>query len=263
MSLSIDHVVILVNDLAAASADYTSLGFNVVPGGEHADGATHNALISFADGSYLELFAFRREAPNHRWWRYAALGEGLVDFALLPSDITRDVTAIGERGLAFQGPVQGGRIRPDGQQIGWQTAMAPSRDLPFLCADVTPRSLRVPEGEATEHPNGATGISYLTVAVADLEASAGRYRALLGLDPTVGPSPDPDVPRTVTFTLGPANLILAQPSSAGDPVAAYLQARGEGLYALALNSTAANFSLSKLNSTLTHAVWLELVAAPI
>ncbi|MEI6179461.1 MAG: VOC family protein, partial [Chloroflexales bacterium] len=48
---AIDHLVILVGNLAAAVADYEALGFTITPGGEHTDGATHNALISFADGS--------------------------------------------------------------------------------------------------------------------------------------------------------------------------------------------------------------------
>ena len=70
MLKGIDHVVILVKNLDQAVADYTQLGFNVVPGGEHTDGATHNALVAFADGSYLELIAFKREAPEHRWWTH-------------------------------------------------------------------------------------------------------------------------------------------------------------------------------------------------
>ena len=59
MISAIDHIVILVHDLEAAVRDYTALGFTVVPGGEHADGRSRNALIAFADGSYLELIAFK------------------------------------------------------------------------------------------------------------------------------------------------------------------------------------------------------------
>ncbi|PMP81392.1 MAG: VOC family protein, partial [Roseiflexus castenholzii] len=62
MITCIDHIVILVRDLLAAIDDYTALGFTVTPGGVHADGATHNALVAFVDGGYLELIAFRREA---------------------------------------------------------------------------------------------------------------------------------------------------------------------------------------------------------
>ena len=58
MLTGIDHIVILVRDLAAASAEHAKLGFTVTPGGAHRHGATHNALISFADGTYFELIAF-------------------------------------------------------------------------------------------------------------------------------------------------------------------------------------------------------------
>ena len=93
MIRAIDHIVILVNDLQAAIDDYAALGFSVAPGGTHADGATHNALIIFADDTYLELIAFLREAPTHYWWRHVASGEGLIDYALLPSAIADDVAA--------------------------------------------------------------------------------------------------------------------------------------------------------------------------
>src|SRR5205809_8052880 len=97
-SLRIDHVVILVNELSKATDDYTSLGFTVVQGGEHADGLTHNALISFADGAYLELIAFKRHAPEHVFYRGEG-AEGLVTYALLPSDINHSISAAKQRGL--------------------------------------------------------------------------------------------------------------------------------------------------------------------
>ena len=57
--LTIDHVVIVVADLEAATVDFRSLGFTVTPGGVHPDWGSHNALIPLADGGYLELIAFR------------------------------------------------------------------------------------------------------------------------------------------------------------------------------------------------------------
>src|SRR5690348_11089735 len=80
---SIDHIVILANELEQAIADYTALGFSVVRGGEHPGGATHNALIAFTDGAYLELIAFKQPAERQRWWQLGQRGgEGLVDYAL-------------------------------------------------------------------------------------------------------------------------------------------------------------------------------------
>ena len=114
MIQQLDHLVILVEDLERAIDDYGTLGFNVAPGGEHSDGATHNALIAFRDGTYLELIAFKRQAPEHRWWRHTAQGEGLIDFALLPNDTAEVIAAAKERGLQIDGPTDGGRVRPDG-----------------------------------------------------------------------------------------------------------------------------------------------------
>src|SRR5205814_2249869 len=101
-------------------------------------------------------------ALTHRWWARRAMGSGVLDYALLPGAMTADVEAARARGLALAGPAPGGRVRPDGQQVAWETAVAATPDLPFLCADVTPRALRVPQGAAREHANGATGICELT-----------------------------------------------------------------------------------------------------
>jgi catechol 2,3-dioxygenase-like lactoylglutathione lyase family enzyme len=236
---AIDHIVILVNDLDRAAADYASLGFTVVPGGEHTGGASHNALIAFADGSYLELIAFRREVPEHRWWRHLAAGEGLIEYALLPSAIAEDVAAAVARGLPLDGPSPGGRVRPDGAQIAWQIAWAATSDVPFLCADVTPRELRVPGGTACEHANGAQGIAGLTVAVEELDASLRRYQALLGIEPLLqNPDSIPEA-RTAAFIVGDVSIGLAEPLG-GFPFAELLrdrlQTHGEGIFALALRT---------------------------
>ena len=66
MLKGIDHLVIVVPELEAAVATYRGLGFTVVPGGRHPIG-THNALIAFTDGSYLELIAFFEPNAQHRW----------------------------------------------------------------------------------------------------------------------------------------------------------------------------------------------------
>ena len=65
--------------------------------GEHPGRSTHNALVVFADGAYFELIAWRAAAPEERWWQQLHQhGEGLVDFALLPTE-TGAVVAAAER----------------------------------------------------------------------------------------------------------------------------------------------------------------------
>lgn len=182
MKFALDHVVIAVADLAAAADDYRTLGFNVLPGGRHPPPRTSsNALVVFEDGSYLELISWDPPNPAEHWSNLLREhGEGIIDFALIPEDLPRAVEEAKARGLHLDGPLDGQRVRPDGTHVRWRTARQSTFDLPFLCADVTPRALRVPEGDARVHPNGATGITQVAVSVQDRRASLARYRALLG-----------------------------------------------------------------------------------
>jgi hypothetical protein len=221
-------LVILVGDLDTAVEDYRALGFTVTPGGTHTDGATHNALVAFADGVYLELIAFLREAPEHRWWRHTAAGEGLVDFALLPDDTGQVIAQASRRGLNMTGPTDGGRQRPDGQQLRWQTGLPPSANLPFLCGDVTPRALRVPEGEAREHANGVVGIAGVTVAVEDIAVAREEYAALLGVAAPPIANLVPLPLRVAVFTLENATITLVQPTMEAGVFHTRLMTRGAG-----------------------------------
>ena len=227
MSLSLDHIVIAVSDLETAFADYGRLGFTVIRGGEHANGITHNVLVVFKDGAYLELIAWKRPDPGNRWSEvYHSAGEGFVDHALLPTDIEADVAAAQSRGLDMADPTPGGRLRPDGERLDWKTARSPGSDVPFLCGDVTPRRLRVQEGEVRQHANGVTGVAVLTVAVRDIETSLQRYAALLGPEAggavragEIAGSPA----RIATFRLGNGTVVrLAAPAAGEGPLAAAL-----------------------------------------
>jgi catechol 2,3-dioxygenase-like lactoylglutathione lyase family enzyme len=177
MLRQLDHVVFVVRDLQAAIADYRRRGFTVTPGGEHADGATHNALVPFADRSYLELVAFHDlgQSLTHPWWNIAADGGGLADFALLSDDLAADSAALAD--LVKRPPQEGGRIKPDGVEIRWRTAVLKA-PLPFVIEDLTPRDLRVPGGAATEHANGATGIASVVLGAVDIADVEWRYAAL-------------------------------------------------------------------------------------
>ena len=177
MLRQLDHVVFVARSLQAATDDYRRRGFTVTPGGEHADGVTHNALITFADGSYLELVAFRDlpRALSHRWWSIAADGGGLADFALLSDDIAADSAALDD--LVKTPPKDGGRIRPDGVELKWRTAVL-KPPLPFLIEDLTARDLRVPGGAAAEHANGATGIASVLIGAVEIGDAEWRYAAL-------------------------------------------------------------------------------------
>lgn len=232
MTLRLDHIVIAVSDLDAALADYKALGFNPIVGGEHANGITHNVLVIFEDGAYLELIAWKRPDPGMRWSDvYHREGEGYVDHALLPADIAKVVSGAQARGLDIEDPIPGGRNRPDGERLEWQTARSPKPDVPFLCGDVTPRGLRVQEDAAIRRqPNGVTGVAEITIGVQDVTASAKRYAALLGTDAAaVADGAVLETPaRTATLTLGGGTkVVLANPIGAGT-LKELIDKRGEG-----------------------------------
>lgn len=125
-------------------------------------------------------------------------------------------------------------MRPDGRELKWQTGRQTTFDLPFFCGDVTPRELRVPEGDARRHANGALGVASVTVGVHDVEVSRARYRALLG---------------TPELAFGATRLVLTPRVAAR-----------EGPCAMAIRTSLPS-KAGPLDTTLTHRATIELVPA--
>ncbi|BCB21423.1 VOC family protein [Bosea sp. ANAM02] len=256
MPLSIDHIVIAVTDLDAAVRDYAALGFTVLPGGEHPRGS-RNALVVFEDGAYLEIIAFPRPVPDFRWWQVLdRAGPGLVDYAVLPDDLDADLARARAAGIVMDGPIDGGRLQPDGTRIAWRSARPPEPDIPFLCTDVTARSLRVPEGAARRHANGVTGVAGVTVAVQDLATSVARYRAVLGREPVaIGGVPGLGF-GLAQFRIGRQTLSLAEAQGpAAASIGEHLVRRGQGAQAISFYGP----DDARLDEDLTHGASLEIV----
>jgi Glyoxalase-like domain len=178
MITGLDHVVLVVLNLEAAVFEHTQRGFTVTPGGEHAGGLTHNALVGFQDGSYLELIAFhdtRAAHGKHTWAPVAERGGGWADFALLSNDLRQDVSALAD--LVARPPEDGGRTRPDGLGIAWRVARL-HRPLPFLIEDLTARELRVPHGDAARHVNKTSRIARVVLGATDPARVSERYAML-------------------------------------------------------------------------------------
>ena len=252
----IDHVVIKVTDLDRAMADYEALGFSVVRGGEHPMWGSRNALVCFADGSYLELIAYGAGMPKEGLARHEArmlsraqVSDGLVDYAVLPEHMERDLNVLREHGLDYQGPLLGGRMRPDGQEVRWEMGLSDGRDLPFLCGDVTPRHLRVPEGEIREHENEALGIVELGVAVKDLEFGADRFAILLEAEPDWSDS------GTARFVCGSARIVLS--GSGDEDVRKHLAERGIGPWRVVLK--VGSGATGMMDVGLSHGARFELL----
>lgn len=218
MLTRLDHLVILVRDLELASADYANLGFTVTPGGEHADGLTRNALIPFEDGSYLELVSFLDpEDPTDNFWGWRGFlpYEGLIDYCAASDDLDSDAGRLESLGFSVDGPDDGGRRLPDGEEIRWRSARVrqEGRLLPFLIEDLTPRGLRVAGGPAARHPNGAKGVSRLEVSAPDSRQAASSLSALADITNDTGTSV-----RLGTSVLSPVAMDTRDVKGAGPSV---------------------------------------------
>ena len=150
--MRLDHIIVSVTDLEQAMADYGELGFTVFYGGQHAGGVTHNALICFADGSYIELIAPTDPATPPQSSPYLGAGSGFAGFALLADDLAAVARRLDAHGLAFAGPTAGGRKRTDGISLQWETLFLQDSIAPFVITDVTPRRLPRTERSAEADP---------------------------------------------------------------------------------------------------------------
>jgi catechol 2,3-dioxygenase-like lactoylglutathione lyase family enzyme len=256
MLTAIDHLVVVVSNLEAAAEDYRRLGFTVVPGGRHPGVGTYNALIAFADSSYIELIGFYEPRADHRWWAPLQRGGGLVDFCLQTDDLAGDLQALRRAGVDIGDPEARDRTRPDGVEIRWTFALArgPHRGVaPFIIADVTGRDVRVPQERS--HANGVTGIGTVTVAVSDVTPVRAWYEKVLG-------RPGKDIRRLdvadvgVRFTIGPHTFDFVAPVGARGPLVDWLAQRGSSPFAATLRGDARR--PEPLDSAKTHGAHLSL-----
>jgi catechol 2,3-dioxygenase-like lactoylglutathione lyase family enzyme len=239
MITGFDHFIILVNDLAAAIETYRRLGFDARAGGEHPAFGSHNALIALADGTYLELVAFKDTALAAKTFWGAGVSklrasEGFGGYVLGANDLAGVVPELRGRGLKVSEPTADARMRLDGQRVAWHIALlanSPVGILPFLIQDDTPRALRIEP--AQEGLGKRARVKGAVIAVKDADAARDAYRALLGVEPTRVKNVEGDV-QGYRVALDWGSIVLAHSTRRGNAMADQVARRGEGLYALTL-----------------------------
>lgn len=176
----LDHIIILVpyKDVLQPP-EWLTRNFSITPGGVHADGKTANKLITFQDGSYLELIAFVNDDPKNKAGHYwGSKRPGIIDFAFTSTEgATTHYEALRRRlsatnaSISYAPPKAGGRKREDGEVLKWEITSAENESIkrgvvPFFCHDVTPRALRVPrDAENITHPSKVYGVKSLTIVL--------------------------------------------------------------------------------------------------
>lgn len=150
MSLSIDHIVLCVDDLDQAGDEMEGrFGLVSVPGGRHSGHGTANRIVPLGS-SYLELVAVLEpeEAAFSSFGRWVAAraAAGLQPHAVCLR--TDELDSICERlGLT---PAAMSRTKPDGRELRWRLAglgAMISRGVPFYIEwDIDPSDHPAKEG---------------------------------------------------------------------------------------------------------------------
>jgi len=197
--LGIDHPLLLVNDIVAASARLEALGFRMAPIGKHPWG-TSTALAMFQGcslelmGIYDETLIDEKPTGDFKFGRFVrddlAKREGISLLALHSEDAGGDATKVAARGVACQGTIEFGRdvTLPDGRKDRTATTLKIlwAEDLPrlsnFVCHQHRPDLIYV--SNWLEHPNRAFGICRVTILaeVADHARVRMRLAGLYGSD---------------------------------------------------------------------------------
>ena len=177
--MQFDHVVLAVDDLEHAVSAFSNQGFNVVRGG--INGPTHNAIIAFSDATYIELISLRskivrrviqfanaigllrlrgrlRTDFNNRLMIWFGSKQGLMDLCVRAESLDALSRGSQHLGGVFTPSVPFTRTRPDGVRVTWRLMGDCDLSAPFYIEDITEHRLRIPDGEAQSHPNGALGI---------------------------------------------------------------------------------------------------------
>ena len=173
--LAIDHVVIPVDDLAAAGALVEArYGLASIDGGRHPGWGTANRIIPLGD-TYLELIAVvdadvAAGSAFGRWIAAATHGEPLG--WAVRTDAIDEVAA--RLGLTV---TEGSRTTPDGDTLCWRSgcldAATTEPGLPFFIE--WGDGVRLPGAASVEHPSGTVRLQRLA-----LSADRARLASWLG-----------------------------------------------------------------------------------
>ncbi|QPC84054.1 VOC family protein [Phototrophicus methaneseepsis] len=191
MAFRLDHIVIGVHDLEPAMTSYRALDFKVLEGGQHSTGTTHNALIVFEDGTYLELLAptgknVSSEVKKSDFLSFVHKQEGLSGFALTANNLETVAESLNSQGIKTSPVEEGVRTRPDGARLQWRLLRLEDQPSVFFIEDVTDRDLRLSNDQtAYNHENFVRGIEGLEVLVYGLQDNLEFFNALFGTMPQV------------------------------------------------------------------------------
>jgi len=120
----LDHIILGCNDLdKGIEFVHDGTGVRAAMGGVHPGRGTRNALLSLGERRYLEIIA--PDPAQDKIVHFPQVREmtepRLIGWAVHPLDIAATARQLRENRIAFQGPDDGSRKRPDGRILNWKT----------------------------------------------------------------------------------------------------------------------------------------------
>src|SRR4029079_7518566 len=185
----LDHLVIAVNDLDAATSDYETI-FGRAPSwrGEHPKYGTRNTLFRI-DNTYIELLGLGTGNGDQRWAGELARfldqrGEGLYALALGTRDIKRTVKEMRDSGLDIVDPADGeGVDAVSGARRQWRNAQVQPKTTNgvrvFFIEHTSPRDALAPAAVAAGGGH-VTRMDHAVVLSTDMEASRHVWGDAIG-----------------------------------------------------------------------------------
>jgi Glyoxalase-like domain len=189
----LDHIMIILPDLAAGRDALHQLGFQTTATGRHPVFGSANHLAILQE-DYIEILAIEEDLPAGRAMRDAVTNlPGLYGIALATMSADEDYRRLQASGVGTGAPMDYGRpLEVDGR---WYDAKFRSTPVnldylpgcyPFFCDHATPDLVWRPADMI--HANGAIGIRELVAVVAEPAQSCDRFRAMI--DPAmISPAP--------------------------------------------------------------------------
>ncbi len=237
--LKVDHATVCGHDLGAMQRAFDAMGLPHEYGGPHANHATEMALVSFPDGSYLELMGIQPHADaaalaRHEWHKFLESDGGPCAWAIRPADLTAEAARLRTAGIMVSSPARNGRKRPDGVQLEWEAAQVGTGNgnfFPFLIHDFTPRDRRAyPTGKPTAAQ--FSGVAKVVLAVNDLDAAIAQYQHAYGL-PAPQRQDDANLGARLAWFAG-TPVVLAAPAFPNSWLAERIRRYGEAPCAFVL-----------------------------
>jgi hypothetical protein len=240
MSLRVDHVTIAGSHLASLEQAFIRVGLKPEYGGPHSNGITHMAMLSFADGSYIELISTLEPGQTSPLWPAHIAGDGgPCAWAVEVDDVAAEAARLAALGVPVRGPTYLNRQRPDGVLVEWDLAFLgggePGATLPFIIKDCTPREWRVPPSTRAAEP-GLRGVAMVVLGVEHLDRSADLFRRVYGWPaPQIGEDADlgaklayfPGTPVTLAAALAESGWLAERLAQLGESPCAFLLATAD------------------------------------